>query len=73
MDMTPVNTTLSWQSCIEEAASSTDESAFTLDAVYEQKISLGMLQTTYGTWQSKCSNPNLFEMMRTQHFSFLGR
>lgn len=34
--MTPVNTTLSWQSYIEETASSTDENTFTLDGLYEQ-------------------------------------
>ena len=36
MKMTPVNTTLSWQSYIEETASSTDDNTFTLDGLYEQ-------------------------------------
>ena len=36
MKMTPVNTTLSWKSYIEETASSTDDNTFTLDGLYEQ-------------------------------------
>ncbi|PRQ46838.1 Beta-galactosidase [Rosa chinensis] len=36
VDMTPVNTTLSWQSYIEDAASSTDDNTVTLDGLYEQ-------------------------------------
>ncbi|KAL6224175.1 hypothetical protein ACLB2K_003031 [Fragaria x ananassa] len=36
VDMTPVNTSLSWQSYIEDAASSADDSTFTMDGLYEQ-------------------------------------